>query len=86
MQNQPLTPQYLEAAAKALTWVQDQSHVRWADEDGEVREATLRGWNSREDDVRERTVRTTSPTGFEDEVPFADLVDFAARYQMAVVR
>lgn len=86
MQHPTFTAQYLEAAAKALRWVQGQSRVRWADEDGEVREATLRGWNSHEDDVRERTVRTTSPTGIEDEVPFADLVDYAARYQMTTVR
>lgn len=80
---QPLTIHYLHAAAKALNLVQDHAKIRWADEDGNIRIAHLRGWASHEEDVRDRDVRTTSPTGGEDTVPFADLVEHTARYRVA---
>jgi len=78
-----ITAEFLTAAHTALTYVQDHAKVRWADEDGDLYTATLRGWLSREDNVFDRTVRTTSETGMEDSIAFADLADLVARYRIA---
>lgn len=78
-----LTPQYLQAAARALDLLVERAYVRYLDNDDNERECHLRGWADDAPDVRDRTIRITTRSGMENDMKFTDLVDLTLAHRIA---
>jgi len=78
-----LTPQYLQAAARALDLLVERAYVCYLDNDDNEHECHLRGWADDSPDVRDRAIRITTRSGMENDMKFTDLVDLTLAHRIA---
>jgi hypothetical protein len=87
-----LTQSDVLALAELLAAVNKEGHVRWLDEDANIREGTLRhvvvspqnyGFLRNDADVRDGYVRITTASGFEMTMAVPGMVDMVQRHTMA---